>query len=391
MGEWTPVFKKGERQLIRNYRPITVLPLIGKIFEHLLCKQITASYDHIMYSKITAYRKKHSCETALIGLVEDWRLALDNKEKALLLSMDMSKAFDSVLPSLTVAKLGAYGFNDKSLQLMRSYFKDRLNRVKVGKATSDWNVMKRGCPQGSSFGPILWNLYQNDLSYHINDFANLNMYADDHQMYIVALRWYKDNYLLSNPEKRNAIAIKQRNETEQINIKIGDQEINAYKALVRPQIEYASTVWDPFTQENQNKIEMVQRRAARFVCNNYSREASVTAMLDELGWRSLKQRRTDQRLIMLYKIVNNLIEVDIVNELKPHSRHSRNVHSNSFRVPLERKTYLKYSFLPRTLEQWNALPAFLVTAPSLNAFKTGVCTLNTEQEHLVRTLTDPST
>ena len=58
MGEWTPVFKKGERQLIQNYRLITVLPLIGKIFEHLLCKQITASYDHIMYSEMTAYRKK---------------------------------------------------------------------------------------------------------------------------------------------------------------------------------------------------------------------------------------------------------------------------------------------------------------------------------------------
>ena len=77
---------------------------------------------------MTAYRKKHSCVTALISWVEDWRLALDNKQKALLLSMDMSKAFDLVLPSLTVAKLGAYGFNDKSLQLMRSYFKDRLNR-----------------------------------------------------------------------------------------------------------------------------------------------------------------------------------------------------------------------------------------------------------------------
>ena len=174
--------------------------------------------------------------------MEDWRLALDNKQKALLLSMDMSKAFDSVLPSSTVAKLGAYGFNDKSLQLMRSYFKDRLNRVKVGKATSDWNLMKRGCPQGSSFGQTLWNLYQNDLSYHITEIANLNMYADDHQMYIVgsdmsitctnmekegnfALKWYKDNYLLSNPEKLNAIGIKQRNETEQINNKIGDQAI----------------------------------------------------------------------------------------------------------------------------------------------------------------------
>ena len=87
--------------------------------------------------------------------MEDWRLALDNNQKALLLSMDMSKAFDSVLPSLTVAKLGAYGFNDKSLQLMRSYFKDQFNRVKVGKATSDWKVMIHGCPQGSSFGPTL--------------------------------------------------------------------------------------------------------------------------------------------------------------------------------------------------------------------------------------------
>ena len=84
------------------------------------------------------------------------------------------------------------------------------HRVKVGKATSDWNVMKRGCPQGSSFGPTLWNLYQNDLSYHINEIANLNMYADDHQMYIVgsgmsimctnvekegnsALKWHKNN------------------------------------------------------------------------------------------------------------------------------------------------------------------------------------------------------
>ena len=112
-----------------------------------------------------------------------------------------------------MAKLGAFGFNDKPLQLMRSYFKDRLNRGKVGKATSDWIVIKRGCPQGFSFGPTLWNLYQNGISYHINEIAKLNMYADDHQMYIVgsdmsimctdmekegnsAFKWYKDNYFI---------------------------------------------------------------------------------------------------------------------------------------------------------------------------------------------------
>ena len=97
---------------------------------------------------------------------------------------------------------------------------------------------------------------------------------------------------------------------------------NAYKTRVRPQIEYASTVWDTFTQENKNKIEMGQRRTARFACNNYRREASVTNMLDELGWRSLKKRRADQRLIMLYKIVNNLVEIDLSKELIPLTRHS---------------------------------------------------------------------
>ena len=110
------------------------------------------------------------------------------------------------------------------------------------------------------------------------------------------------------------------------------------------------------------KIETVQRRAARFVCNNYRHEASVTTMLDELGWRSLKQRRADQRLIMLYKIVNKLVEVALSKELIPLTRHFRNSHAKSFRIPYEKKTYLQYSFLPRTIKQWNSLPATLATA-----------------------------
>ena len=120
----------------------------------------------------------------------------------------------------------------------------------------------------------------------------------------------------------------------------------------RPQIEYTSTIWDPFTQENQNIIEMVQRRAACFACNNYRREASVITMLDELGWSSLKQRRADQRLIMIYKIVDNLVEVDRSKELILLTRHFRNSHAISFRITLEKKTYL-----------------------CLNVFKSGVCEL----------------
>ena len=130
--------------------------LLGKVFEHLLCTQITTYYDHILYSRMTAYRKQHSCESTLIGLIEDRRKALDSKEKVYLLAMDMSQAFDFHHHSLTLAKLNAYGFRDSSLDLMRFFFYGRLNRVKFRTAKSNiWKEMKRGCRQGSSLGPLL--------------------------------------------------------------------------------------------------------------------------------------------------------------------------------------------------------------------------------------------
>ena len=94
----------------------------------------------------------------------------------------MSKAFDSLHHALMIKKLEAYGFNHVSLELMRSYFEDRKNRVKVNGAVGSWKEQLRDCPQGSSFGPLLWNLFQNDLCHHVET-DNLFMYADDQQMY----------------------------------------------------------------------------------------------------------------------------------------------------------------------------------------------------------------
>ena len=78
------------------------------------------------------------------------------------------------------------------------------------------------------------------------------------------------------------------------NLQIHQKHIktNAYKTLVRPQIEYASTIWNPFTQENQNKIEMVQRRAARFACNNYRREVSLPCLMSLAGAVSRSEEQT---------------------------------------------------------------------------------------------------
>ena len=86
---------------------------------------------------MTAYRKHHSCETALLALIENWRMALDDHKVVGVLSTDMSKAFDSLYHPLVLAKLKAYGVVENSLCLMRSYFNDRYNRVKLGSVVSD--------------------------------------------------------------------------------------------------------------------------------------------------------------------------------------------------------------------------------------------------------------
>jgi len=102
-------------------------------------------------------------------LIEDWRLSVNRKELVTILSTDMSKAFDSLSRSLTLKKLDAYGFNSSSLELIRSFFDRTLNRVKINGHMSQWRIMERGCPQGSSFGPLLWNTFQNDMASHIPD------------------------------------------------------------------------------------------------------------------------------------------------------------------------------------------------------------------------------
>ena len=158
------------------------------------------------------------------------------------------------------------------------------------------------------------------------------------------------------------------------NLQIHQQHIkaNAYKTLVRPQLEYAAQVWDPYTSANKQKLERIQRRAARYVMNDYKSESSVTNMLKELGWRSLEQRRADMRLILFYKILHNLVNIDFRHLLIPPTRLTRHQHPLAFQIPSETRLYIQQSFLPRTIVQWNSLPASVATTPSLDAFKSAV-------------------
>ena len=158
-----------------------------------------------------------------------------------------------------------------------------------------------------------------------------------------------------------------------IRVHIKDLQSVAYKTLVRSQLEYASTVWSPNTTTDIQKLEVVQRRAARWVYRDYSYTSSVTAMMKDLNWRPLDQRRIDSRLIMLYKVTHDLVAIPASQYLTRNTRLSRHIHPLSYRQIPTLKDYYRLTFFPRSVIHWNTLPAHIPVLPTLAQLSSAVC------------------
>ena len=143
----------------------------------------------------------------------------------------------------------------------------------------------------------------------------------------------------------------------------------AYFSLVRPLVEYAAPIWDPYTERNIHKLEMIQRRAAKFVLNRHHNTSSVTDMLRELTWRSLQERREVLRLVLFFKMHHNTVDFTTAPYITPVLRATRHVHAQGYQLPLSRTEQHRQSFFPRTVKTWNTLPPDVISAPSVESFR----------------------
>ena len=125
LAEVLPIFKKGDALLKENYRPVSILSHVSKIFEKLVFNQIEKYFESIFSNVLTGFRKNHGTQNALVKMIELWKKALDENKNIGAIFMDLSKAFDTLNHNLLIAKLNAYGFSKNSLLFIQSYLENR--------------------------------------------------------------------------------------------------------------------------------------------------------------------------------------------------------------------------------------------------------------------------
>ncbi len=162
--EVTPIFKKNDRLDKGNYRPVSILPCISKIFESVYVDQLSFYFESLFAPALSGFRKSHNCQHVLIDFIEKCKNSLDNNKVYGALLTDLSRAFDCLPPKLLISKLNAYGIDSKSCMMIANYFLGRKQRVKLAHIRSDWmDIVFKGALQGSLMGPFTYNVHSNDL------------------------------------------------------------------------------------------------------------------------------------------------------------------------------------------------------------------------------------
>ena len=435
-GDITAVFKKGFKGSKENYRPVSILPIISKIFEKMISKQITYFMEPLLSKYQCGFRRGFGAQNCLLAMLEKWKSSVDKGKSFGALLTDLSKAFDCLSHELIIAKLNAYGFSLSALNLVLSYLTERKQRTKINQAYSSWEEILFGVPQGSILGPILFNIFLSDLFLVVNN-VDIASYADDNTIYtsgenidevIFSLqesskklfKWFTDNQMKTNEEKCHLIVSSNKATEIQIgdfSIKNSENEkllgvhidsnlnfdfhvnqlckkaskklralsrVTPYMTLEKKklvinsffnaQFNYCPLIWMLHSRKNNNKIKHLHERCLRLLYND--KKSSYENLLEKDNSVSIHHKNIQGLAIEMFKVKNKLCPEITSNIFMERTNNHYNLRNPSdFITPQINSVYYgseSISYLGPKI--WDIIPDEFKKKESLNSFKEAIKT-----------------